>query len=182
MDIRELKRFLVYYKSRFLHGLKGVKVGYRSYVGKRVKISKNSSIGKYCYIGENSTFHQKVQIGNFCLISDLVSIIGNDHYYEKVGSPIIFSGVPEPLTTIIGDDVWIGHMVSIKAGVTIGEGSIVGSNSVVTHDIPSYEVWAGVPAKKIKDRFISLDDRKSHQVALNEFNRVDFTPKTDREI
>nr|QOS27048.1 streptogramin A acetyltransferase [Vibrio parahaemolyticus] len=159
-----------------------MKVGYRTYIGKRVKISRCSSIGKYGYIGENSTFHQKVQIGNFCLISDLVSIVGNDHCYEKVGSPIIFSGVPKPMTTIIGDDVWIGHMVSIKAGITIGEGSIIGSNSMVTHNIPPYEVWAGVPARKIKDRFSSKEDKKNHQSVLNEYNSTGFIPKSDREI
>lgn len=55
--------------------------------------------------------------------------------------------------TIIGNDVWIGCGVTVIAGVRIGNGAIVGAGAVVTKNIPDYEIWAGVPAKKIKDRF-----------------------------
>ena len=55
--------------------------------------------------------------------------------------------------TVIENDVWLGTGVYIKAGVTIHTGAVVGMNSVVTHDIPAYEIWAGNPARKINDRF-----------------------------
>ncbi len=53
---------------------------------------------------------------------------------------------------IIGDDVWIGYGAQIMSGVTIGRGAVVAAGAVVTKDIPPYEVWGGVPAKKIKER------------------------------
>jgi phosphonate metabolism protein (transferase hexapeptide repeat family) len=56
----------------------------------------------------------------------------------------------------IGNDTWIGYGSIIMPGITIGNGSIVGSNSVVTKDVPSYTVVAGSPAKVIRKRFPSM--------------------------
>ncbi|WP_302847835.1 CatB-related O-acetyltransferase [Azotobacter beijerinckii] len=53
----------------------------------------------------------------------------------------------------MGNDVWIGANVSLMPGVTIGDGSVVATASVVTKDIPAYEIWGGNPAKFIKKRF-----------------------------
>ena len=55
--------------------------------------------------------------------------------------------------TTIGADVWIGVNAIIRSGVTIGTGSVIGAGSVVLNDIPEYEIWAGNPARKIRDRF-----------------------------
>jgi len=52
----------------------------------------------------------------------------------------------------IEDDVFIGVNVIICNSVTIGKGAIVGAGSIVTKDIPPYQVWAGNPARYIKDR------------------------------
>lgn len=54
---------------------------------------------------------------------------------------------------IIGNDVWIGYEAVIFAGVTIGDGAIIGTRAVVTKDVPPYTVVGGVPAKPIKKRF-----------------------------
>lgn len=54
---------------------------------------------------------------------------------------------------IIGNDVWIGYEAIILAGVTIGDGAIIGARAVVTKDVLPYTVVAGVPAKPIKKRF-----------------------------
>ncbi len=62
------------------------------------------------------------------------------------------SCVSVPLT-VIENDVWFGHGVFVKAGVTIHTGAVVGMNSVVLRDIGPYEIWAGDPAVKIRDRF-----------------------------
>lgn len=51
---------------------------------------------------------------------------------------------------IIGNNVWIGEGARILSGVTIGDGSVIGTNAVVTHDVPAYSVVGGVPAKIIK--------------------------------
>lgn len=50
----------------------------------------------------------------------------------------------------IGKNVWIGEKATILPGVTIGEGSIIGANSVVTKNIPPYSIACGIPAKVIK--------------------------------
>lgn len=54
---------------------------------------------------------------------------------------------------IIGNDVWIGYEAVIMAGVTIGDGAIIGTRAVVTKDIPPYTIVGGVPAKPIHKRF-----------------------------
>ena len=54
---------------------------------------------------------------------------------------------------VIGNDVWIGFEAVILAGVTVGDGAIVGARAVVTKDVPPYTVVGGVPAKPIRKRF-----------------------------
>ena len=55
--------------------------------------------------------------------------------------------------TTIGNDVWIGHGAIIQASLTVGDGAVIGSGAVVTHDVEPYTIVGGVSAKKIKDRF-----------------------------
>ena len=54
---------------------------------------------------------------------------------------------------VIGNDVWIGYEAAIMAGVTIGDGAIIGTRAVVTKDVPPYTIVGGVPAKPIRKRF-----------------------------
>ena len=54
---------------------------------------------------------------------------------------------------VIGHDTWIGHGAVIMPGVHIGNGAVVGSNSVVTKDVPAYAIVGGVAAKVIRQRF-----------------------------
>ena len=54
---------------------------------------------------------------------------------------------------VIGNDVWIGYEAVIMAGVTIGDGAIIGTRALVTKDVPSYTIVGGTPAKPIRERF-----------------------------
>ena len=54
---------------------------------------------------------------------------------------------------VIGNDVWIGYEAVIMAGVTIGDGAIIGTRAVVTKDVPPYTIVGGVPAREIRRRF-----------------------------
>lgn len=54
---------------------------------------------------------------------------------------------------VIGNDVWIGYEAVVMAGVTIGDGAIIGARAVVTKDVPPYTIVGGVPARKIRRRF-----------------------------
>jgi acetyltransferase-like isoleucine patch superfamily enzyme len=100
------------------------------------------------------------------MLAQRASIVGADHRADLPGTPMIFAGRPETPETIIGDDVWIGFGALIMQGVSIGNGSIIGAMAVVTKDVPPYEVWAGVPARKIKDRFSTAEDRSRHEAML----------------
>jgi acetyltransferase-like isoleucine patch superfamily enzyme len=53
---------------------------------------------------------------------------------------------------VLEDDVWLGAGVTVMPGVTIHTGAVIGAGSVVTKDVSAYEIWAGVPAKKIGER------------------------------
>ena len=53
---------------------------------------------------------------------------------------------------MIGNDVWIGTGAIILKGTCIGDGSVIGAGAVVTHNIGNCEIWAGNPARKIKER------------------------------
>jgi acetyltransferase-like isoleucine patch superfamily enzyme len=53
---------------------------------------------------------------------------------------------------VLGDDVWIGANVVVLKGATIGHGAIVAAGSVVSKAIPPFEIWGGVPARKLLDR------------------------------
>ncbi|WP_407933811.1 CatB-related O-acetyltransferase [Halarcobacter sp.] len=125
----------------------------------------NSTIDKYSYIGNNSKVIE-TNIGKFCSISNDVTIGGGVHPINWIStSPIFYKGrnvlkknfsneeFLEFKKTEIENDVWIGAHVLIKGGVHISNGAIIGMGSVVTKDIPPYEIWAGNPAKLIKKRF-----------------------------
>ena len=64
--------------------------------------------------------------------------------------------------THIGDDVWIGYGAIIMSGVNIANGSIIAAGSVVTKDTEPYSIYAGIPAKKIKDRFPTKEEVSKH--------------------
>lgn len=59
---------------------------------------------------------------------------------------------------VIGNDVWIGYEAVVMAGVTIGDGAIIGSRAVVTKDVPPYTIAGGVPAKPIRKRYSGETD------------------------
>ena len=86
----------------------------------------------------------------------------NDHQFQTPGELIWNSTRGNNGTTIIEDDVWIGHNATIVGGLTIGKGSIIAAGAVVTQNIPPCEIWGGVPAKKIKDRFKTANEKSIH--------------------
>lgn len=130
------------------------------YIGD-AKIAAHVTMGKGSYI--NSGVIHSGHIGCFCSIGYDVCIGPSEHdysywttspYLSMVDSTINKSekAVPPPS---IGHDVWIGAGVIILRGCNVGDGAIIAAGSVVTKDIPEYEVWGGVPARFIKKRFCS---------------------------
>lgn len=122
-------------------------------------------IGKYSYIGNNS-FVTDTDIGNFTSISTDCYIGGTSHPVAWISTSPVFHKWDNIMKknfarhefeifsrTSIGNDVWIGNRVMIKAGIKIADGAVVGMGSVVTKDIGPYEIWAGNPARMIRKRF-----------------------------
>jgi acetyltransferase-like isoleucine patch superfamily enzyme len=96
-----------------------------------------------------------VRIGKGVLLAPFVSIIDDDCHEVEPGS----SGYKGP--TIIGDGVWLGRNVSVLPGVKVGDGSVVGANSVVSRDIPPNCFAAGVPARVIRE--LDIPERWDHR-------------------
>lgn len=108
-------------------------------------------IGKFCQIGSNVEFimnganHQMSGISTF-------PFYVMDGWKKDIKAPSI-DELPFKGDTIVGNDVWIGENVTILPGVHIGDGAIIGANSVVSKDMPAYSICAGNPCKVKKYRF-----------------------------
>jgi len=92
-----------------------------------------------------------IRIGPHCLLAQNVSLIASNH---EIRAGMRFQSLPvEQVRTgvTLSANVWLATGVTVLPGCTVGEGSVVGAGSVVTNDIPPREVWAGVPARKIRD-------------------------------
>lgn len=114
-----------------------------------IEIGDNVSIETDCHIG----CINKIQIGNNVLIASGVYISDHMHGLSDFSdieiAPLqrqLFSKGP----IVIYDNVWIGERAVILSGVSIGNNSIIAANAVVTKDVPSYTIVAGVPAKIVK--------------------------------
>jgi chloramphenicol O-acetyltransferase type B len=92
--------------------------------------------------------------------------IGGDHEYGIVGRPLRDTGRGQEMPVVIEDDVWVGYSCIIMHGVTLGEGSVIAAGSVVTKSVPPYTIWGGIPAKHLKDRFGSEEDRSRHSIDI----------------
>jgi acetyltransferase-like isoleucine patch superfamily enzyme len=109
------------------------------------------TIGDRCLIGRGSGIvgHFSIEIGNDVWTGHNVYITDQNHGYEDVTKPISQQSQPERAVKI-GDGSWLGYGSVVLPGVTIGDHCVIGANSVVTRDVPSFSVAVGVPARVIK--------------------------------
>lgn len=112
--------------------------------------------------------HDRLRIGKFCSIACGAKFLFNsaNHTLRSLSTypyPIFYEEWEHGIwadkawdnkgDTVIGNDVWIGFGAVILAGVTIGDGAVVGARAVVTKDVPPYTIVGGVPARPIRKRF-----------------------------
>ncbi len=113
----------------------------------RVEIGAKTVMGQECTISA----YQRVRIGEQCVIADRAMFIDFDHGVVEVERPIRQQGIYKR-DVEVGSNVWIGYGACILRGVSVGDNSIVGTNSVVTKDVPANAVVAGIPARIIRMR------------------------------
>lgn len=117
-----------------------------------LQFGKNIQMNDYVHI----TAMESVKIGNNVLLASKIYISDCSHGSycgDKNDSHVNTFPAARPLfakPVIIEDNVWLGEFVSVLPGVTIGEGTIVGANSVVAKSLPANVIAVGTPAKPIK--------------------------------
>lgn len=141
-------------------------------------IFANSTMDNYSYINYNSVVNA-TSIGKFSSIGPNCVIGLGEHpvrdfvttspHLYKAGLFLKATKFKEVTPVRIGNDVWIGANVTICNGVTIHDGVVVGANSVVLHDIPPYSIYAGVPSKFVRKRF--MDDKIDFLLNLEWWNK-----------
>lgn len=122
--------------------------------GVRLIGSRLVTLGSGVFIGRDSrlyAFEEKIVIGDNVLIAESVKIITRNHVFRDAGKLIRDQGYSNS-PVVIDDDVWIGFGVTILPGVKIGRGAVIAAGSIVTKDVSPYSVFAGAPAKFVRER------------------------------
>lgn len=153
--------------------------------------------GAFTHIVEGSDNFLQYQIGRYCSIARGTHVVTGHHPLHTVTTnPYHYSDyyknyLPEHLRYIgprerfkrdygrgrIGNDVWIGAHCTIRGGLTIGDGAVIASGSVVMRDVPPYAIVGGNPAKVIRLRF--EEEIVSRMIALAWWN---YSPVSFRDI
>lgn len=139
----------------------GVRLGVGVWAG-------HSSVGDYSYLARGASLFY-AHLGKYCSIGDeaMVGLARHPSCGYISTYPAFFSGSNEAVTvrycdvsqfdetplTVVGSDVWIGARATIRGGICVGHGAIVGAGAVVTRNVPDYAVVAGVPARLLRRRF-----------------------------
>jgi acetyltransferase-like isoleucine patch superfamily enzyme len=122
--------------------------------GCKVRVHEGEvSIGAKSVLGQECTIscYRHVAIGRECIVADRVMLIDFDHGVVEVERPVRLQGI-YMRDVEVGHNVWIGYGACILRGVTVGDNSIIGTNSVVTRDVEPNAVVGGVPARTLRMR------------------------------
>ena len=143
-------------------------LGRWSWIGHGCKIRVHEGevlIGAKTVMGQECTIsaYPRVRIGEQCVIADRAMFIDFDHGVTEVERPIRQQGIYKR-DTIVGSNVWIGYGACVLRGVRVGDNSIIGTNAVVTKDVPANAVVGGVPARVLRMREAPKQLRWSHPV------------------
>ena len=137
--------------------LDNVHVGYSTMVG-RYSVVSNTRIGKYTSIGGLHTYIGRhpikgENISTYPVFYSTAKQYGYTYAKEDSFEEVKWIDEAKRIAIDIGNDVWIGAGVAVCDGVTIHDGAVIGAGSLVVKDVEPYAIYAGVPAKKIGERF-----------------------------
>ena len=156
-DFSSIGKNVIFERDVLVFHPETINIGNNVYVGHQTILKgyyKNfMTIGNNTWIGQQCFFHSAggIEIGNGVGIGPKVTIITSQHRPKKKEDAILFSPL-EFQTVRLMDGCDIGCNSTILPGVCIGEGAIIAAGAVVNTDVPAFEVWGGVPAKKINTR------------------------------
>jgi acetyltransferase-like isoleucine patch superfamily enzyme len=131
-------------------------LGRWSWIGHGCKIRVHEGevlVGAKTVLGQECTIsaYQHVSIGRECILADRVMLIDFDHGVVDVERPIRLQGIYKR-DVRVGHNVWVGYGACLLRGITVGDNAIVGTNAVVTRDVPDNAVVGGVPARVLRMR------------------------------
>jgi acetyltransferase-like isoleucine patch superfamily enzyme len=106
--------------------------------------------GVFLNLGVMVAALELVEIGDHCMLANGCFVTDANHQFADPVRPVPWQGFTTKGPTRIGDNVWCGANVVVTSGVTIGERSVVGANSVVNTDIPPFSIAAGAPARVLR--------------------------------
>lgn len=127
-----------------------IHIGANFFNPSNITIGHDTIVGDHCFLDGRAP----LKIGNHVGIASQVLIYNDEH---DINSPN-YSNSFGPVE--IGDYVFIGPRAIILPNIKIGKGAVVAAGAIVTKNIPEFEIWGGVPAKKISDRQIKNLDYK----------------------
>lgn len=135
---------------KWFYQILGAKIGAKTFPCRRVEVllPKGLSLGDGVAIGWFAELDARggIIIDHDTNISSHVKLITGSHDINDPNFTADF------LPIHVGHHVWIGTGATVLQGVKIGDGAVIAAGAVVTCDIPEYEIWGGVPAKKISER------------------------------
>ncbi len=117
--------------------------------GKKLRVGARSVVGCNCILATDSI----LDIGQNVLIAAFTYITaGGNHRFDRIDIPMIDQGFESKGGTRIGNDIWIGAHVVITDGVQVGDGAIIGANSLVNKSVRGMTVCVGSPVSVIRER------------------------------
>lgn len=174
--LSHIRAFIRYIRIKIILSKKYITYNGWVYVGKNSRLwaPHHIRLGHCVRIANLVHIEANCTIGDYSGLSSRVALVGRlDHNYKTIGVPFNFAPFVgsrcmqgsyhhEKDEVTIEEDVWVGHQSIILTGVRIRRGTIVAAGSVVIHDTEPYSIVAGVPAKKVGDRF-TKEEIETHE-------------------
>ena len=154
MKIRYLLKDIYYYIKFAIR--KPFDFTHSNHIDSTNRIARGATVnrctfGRYNYVAPLTGMYNVV-LGSYCSIGPLTIFGGMEHSINWYSMSAHLSKLGSAPKTKLGNDVWVGANCVIKAGITIGNGAVIGAHSFVNKDVPPYAVVVGSPAKVIKYR------------------------------